>query len=292
LFKPMPSFRMEGSQNKKVKNAGLNHPGGVSIHYYLKEFSDSTEVKIAILDSDSALIREFSNKAKEKQDKLEAKEGGNLFNWNMLYANAEKFEKMILWWGTLQGPKAIPGNYKVKLTVDTLEQIQDFKILQDPRSTSLKEEIEYQFDFISEILEKLTEAHTAIKNIRDIRKQLKNYTDLLPKHDEMQVIHDIATRIDSSLTVIEEALYQTKNESPQDPLNFPIRLTNKLAHLNSLMRVGDYPPTDQAIAVKEELTAQIDQYLDQYEYIIKNEVPAFNRLVRMKKSGAILFKEE
>ena len=97
----------------------------------------------------------------------------------MLYPNAEKFEKMILWWGSLQGPKAIPGKYKVKLTVDTLEQIQEFRILQDLRSTSLKEEIEYQFNFISEILDKLNESHKAIKDIRDIRKQLNNYTSLL-----------------------------------------------------------------------------------------------------------------
>lgn len=292
LFKPMPSFRMEGSQNKKVRNEGINHPGGVMIHYYVKELTDTTTVKISILDSDSVLIREFSNDAKDKKDKIKVKAGANLFNWNMLYPNAEKFDKMVFWWGSLSGPKAVPGNYKVKLTVDTFEQVQDFKILQDLRSTSLKEEIEYQFNFINEILDKITEAHKAIKNIREIRKQLNNYTSLLPKNDDMQHIHNMAERIDSSLTVVEEALYQTKNESPQDPLNYPIRLTNKLAHLNSLMRAGDYPPTDQAIEVKEELTKQIDQYLDQYKTVVERDIPTFNELVRQKEIGAIILKED
>ncbi len=291
LFKPMPSFRMEGSQNKKIKNAGKNHPGGVMIHFYLKEYKDSSEVKISILDADSMLIREFSTDAKHKKDKLEVKEGANLFNWDMTYQDAEKFDKMILWWGSLKGPKAVPGNYKIKLTVDTIEQIQDFKIFQDLRSPAIKEDIKAQFDFISEIQDKLTASHTAIKNIRDIKKQLKNYTNRLPDNDEMKPIHDSAIAIDSSLTVIEEALYQTKNESPQDPLNYPIKLTNKLAHLNSLMRVGDYPPTDQAVAVKEELSAQIDQYLGQYKDILKNEIPAFNKLVKRKKVDAIILED-
>ncbi len=292
LYKPMPAVRMEGSQNKKNKNTGINHPGGVMIHFYLKEYTDSAKVTLSILDADSILIREFTSDAKEKENKLKVKEGANLFNWNMTYGKAEKFDKMILWWGSLNGPKAIPGFYKVKLTVDTVEQIQDFLILQDPRSKAIPEDIEAQFDFISEILEKLTESHLAIKNIRDIRKQLKNYTSRLPENDEMKPIHDLAAAIDSSLTVIEEALYQTKNESPQDPLNYPIRLTNKLAHLNSLARVGDYPPTDQAIAVKKEITAQIDQYLEQYQDVIKYEVPTFNKLVKRKKVDVIILKTE
>lgn len=292
LYKPMPSFRMDGSQNKEIKHAGTNHPGGVMIHYYLKEYTDSMKVKIEILDADSVLIREFSNSDKNKEKALKVKQGANLFDWDMTYPDAEKFDKMIFWWGSLNGPKAIPGNYKVKLTVDTMEQIQDFKILQDLRSTSTVEEIKAQFEFISEIIEKLTVSHKAISNIRDVKQQLKNYTNRLAQNDEMKPIHDAATAIDSSLTAIEEALYQTKNESSQDPLNYPIKLTNKLAHLNSLMRIGDYPPTDQAIAVKKELTGQIDQYLDQYESILKNEIPAFNQLVKQKNVGAIILKEE
>ena len=39
LYKPMDSYRMDlrGSFEPKPKNAGTNHPGGVMIHYYLKE---------------------------------------------------------------------------------------------------------------------------------------------------------------------------------------------------------------------------------------------------------------
>jgi hypothetical protein len=81
------------------------------------------------------------------------------------------------------------------------------------------------------------------------------------------------------MTAVEEALYQTKNRARQDPLNFPIRLTNKLGHLNSLMR-GDYPPTKQAIQVKEELTKEIDDWLAKYYEVRDQKVPQFNKLIR------------
>ena len=75
---------------------------------------------------------------------------------------------------------------------------------------------------------------------------------------------------------VEKALYQTKNRSNQDPLNFPIRLTNKLGHLNSLVALDDFPPTDQDVAVKSELTGKINTQLDTFDAMISKEIVEFN----------------
>ena len=75
---------------------------------------------------------------------------------------------------------------------------------------------------------------------------------------------------------VEKALYQTKNKSRQDPLNFPIRLNNKLGHLNSLVAMDDFPPTDQDITVKNELTGQIETQLKTFNNLINTEIEAFN----------------
>ena len=76
---------------------------------------------------------------------------------------------------------------------------------------------------------------------------------------------------------VEKALYQTKNRSRQDPLNFPIKLTNKLGHLNSLVSIGDFPPTEQDIAVKNELTAKINKELQVFNEVISSELKEFNK---------------
>ena len=51
----------------------------------------------------------------------------------MRYEYAKSFDKMILWWASLNGPKAIPGKYEVQLMVDDMIQNVDFVILKDPR---------------------------------------------------------------------------------------------------------------------------------------------------------------
>jgi len=82
-------------------------------------------------------------------------------------------------------------------------------------------------------------------------------------------------------------MYQTKNRARQDPLNFPIKLTNKLAHLTSLMGNTDYAPTSQMVAVKEEMNAAIDVELAKYRRVLEVDVPKFNEMVREIGVGVI-----
>ena len=289
LFAPLPTYRMLGSQAKEPKNAGLNHPDGVMVHFYLREAPDSTqEVSLSFREADGDLIRTFSSKAKEEKDKLTVEQGGNRFVWNMRYPDAKKFEGMVLWWAGLQGPQAVPGAYQVELKVGEQVETVDFTIRKDPRSPAQRADFEQQFAFVSELLDKVSEAHQAVIDIREVRAQLKNYTKRLKGEESWQPLIEQAGRIDSLLTDIEEELYQTKNRSSQDPLNFPIRLTNKLAHLNAVIGEGDYPPTSQALAVKRELTELIDEQLRRWEEVRSTELPTFNRMVRALEIDAIL----
>jgi len=295
LFQPMPSYRMGGFQNKNViKKEGLNHPGGVMTHFYLKDKpADSTEVKLGFYQADGKLIREFSSKADEKSDKLsDLKSGGNLFVWNMRYPDAKKFEGMILWAASVTGPRAAPGQYKVKLSIGKETQEQPFEILKDPRSESSQAELQQQFDFLMAIRDKVTETHQAIMDIRSIREQLNQVKTKIKGDDTMKAVADKASAIDSVMTVVENELYQTKNRSGQDPLNFPIRLSNKLAHVGSSSGFGNFAPTAQAIAVKEELTAKIDAQLEIFRKVRDEELPAFNRLVKEKALDAVILKKE
>ena len=92
------------------------------------------------------------------------------------------------------------------------------------------------------------------------------------------------------MTVIEETLYQTKSKSNQDPLNFPIRLNNKLAHLNSLTRIGSYRPTQQAIDFKNEINQLIDKELSKLYVLFDLNVKILNQKVRESKIDLIIVK--
>ena len=93
--------------------------------------------------------------------------------------------------------------------------------------------------------------------------------------DIESTIIDVISRIN----LVEEKLYQTKNRSGQDPLNFPIRLNNKLAHLSSVASVGNFKPTDQMYNVRDELIGLIDIELKTWQDIKENDLVKLNSTI-------------
>jgi photosystem II stability/assembly factor-like uncharacterized protein len=294
LYRPMDSYRMSGGGKPGSKTKGTNHPGGVTVHYYLPakpEKGDSISISFYEANGDS--ICSYSTIAEEDAFKLkDLEQYGNTFRWNMRYPGAKDFKGRIFWAGGLNGPMAVPGMYRVKLRVGDFEEEHEFEILKDPRSASTEADFIAQFDFIQEINSKITEAHEAIIEIRDVREQMKNLKDRIGDDDKNEEIITTATEIDSIMTEIERALYQVKNQSRQDPLNFPIRLTNKLAHVNSINNRGNFKPTEQSYKVKEALTEKIDEELAKYYNLKANEIPELNRLVRESASEAIMIRKK
>ncbi len=293
LYKPMPTYRTLGSNGANLKFEGQNHPGGVMVHFYLPTAPDSTsKISLEILEKDGKLIRKYDTKAKEPANKLDAKTGLNRFVWNMVYPEASRFEGMILWGGGTQGPKATPGTYKARLTVNGQPQETEFVILQDPRSQTPLADLQAQHAFLLSVRDKLTETHDAISKIREARTQINSVTSRFQGREDMKDVLDAAKAMNKKMTEVEETLYQTKNRSGQDPLNFPIRLNNKLSNLASQASVGDFRPTDQMYAFQKEVTAQIDEQLKKLNQVFATDLPALNQLIRSKNVDAIMLKEK
>jgi hypothetical protein len=290
LFKPTDSHRLDGGQGRPSRTMGQNHPGGVTVHFYLKEVpADSVAVKLSFHEADGTEIRAFSSTAKEEEDKLEIEAGGNTFNWDFRYPDGVDFDGMIMWWAGVGGPEAVPGQYEVRLQIgDEEPQKESFAIEADPRSEASMADLQAQFDFMIEVQTKVSEAHQAIIDLRDIKKQVKSFVDRLPEGERFDGVRSQAKELTEGLTAVEENLYQTKNRSRQDPLNFPIKLTNKLAHLNSLVGVGDYRPTAQSYAVKEELETMINEELSTYQQLMRDALPKLNKLIRESQVDLIV----
>jgi hypothetical protein len=216
-----------------------------------------------------------------------AKAGVNRFVWNLRHADATRVRGMILWGGNLNGPTAVPGSYQVKLTAGGKSQTQSFELLKNPRVASTAADFQKQFELHQKIRDKVSETHDAILRLREARDQIKGYAD---RNKGQKAIVDAAKALNDKLTAVEEALYQTKNQSSQDPLNFPIRLGNKLAALAGVVAGTDYPPTSQSYAVYDDLAGKIDVELAKLKAALSTDVAAFNQLVREQNVPAVVVK--
>ena len=273
LFKPKDTYRMRGGSYTTSLTKGTNHPSGVITHFYIKNPNDK-EIKLSYLNSKNDTIKTLNTR--NKNDNFKVIEGSNTYVWNTRGESAEKFDGMILWWASLEAPRAVPGVYKVVLSIDGEVYKKEFNILANPNSESDTIGMQKQFDFITAINFTINNAHKSIKKIRAIDRQLLAFQNQYKDDNRVAELNKKAKQLSEEFSKIEKALYQTQNKSGQDPLNFPIKLTNKLGHLNSLVGMGDFPPTQQDIAVKDELTLKINLELEKFNILVSTKIKEFN----------------
>lgn len=312
LFKPKDSYRMPGGGGFPLgptATVGRNPANGVVVYYSLKT-KPGSDIQLEFLDGTGKSIRKFTGRATRPGGgeaaagpppgaggfggsggaPITTDVGLNRFIWDMRYSEAARFPGMILWAGETRGPKIAPGVYQVKLTVDGNTFNQDFEVKADPRLTTTPADFAKQVELGLKIRDKLTETNNAISQIRDVRKQVEDLLNRMTGQPGFKVINDAATALNKNLTTVEEALYQTKNQSNQDPLNFPIRLNNKLAALGGVVGSAESAPTAQSYVVYDEIVEQINAELQKLGKIIKTDVPAFNQLVKEQNVPAVVVK--
>lgn len=284
---------MGGRSREGSLTSGTNHPSGVMTYFNLSDPTDK-KVTLSYLNTRNDTIQKFSTKAdKEKNiQELSVEKGANFHTWDMRGKGAERLDGMILWWASTDAPQAVPGSYQVVLEVEDQPALkQTFNIVPDKNAETDVAGMQQQFDFITSVNETVNNAHMSIKNIRKINEQLGAFQKQYKENEEVKDLVEKAKTLSEQFSEIEKALYQTKNRSGQDPLNFPIKLTNKLAHLNSLVGMDDFPPTTQDIAVKNELTQQINAELVKFDKLVSEEIKAFNAAFNSKQLN-YLFVEE
>ncbi len=193
--------------------------------------------------------------------------------WNQDYAPAASFPGMVLWGGGVNGPTALPGTYQVRLTVDGQTQTQPLIIAKNPMRSDVSEaDLQEQFNTAIQIRDKLTEANDAVINIRRIKDQVK---DRLTKSQDAQV-KSAADALTGALSAVEEQIYQVKNQSGQDPLNFPIKINNRLATLLSMVERGDGRPTGNVYPIFKDLSAELKVQTDKLQQVLSTDLTAFN----------------
>lgn len=293
LYKPMASYRMPGGSgwrgaNRKLE--GENHPGGVLVHFFVKTVDDKSEIKLEILESSGKVINTFSSKAKGREQ-LTVKNGGNRFVWDMRYPGYTSFPGMVYYGSPNLGPKAVPGKYKVRLTVNGNAMEQEFEILKDPRISSTQEDLQAQFEFLMKVRDKVSEANQGVIDIRKIKEDLGFLKSKIGNDPQFKSLSDLVKQFEEELTTHENNIHQTKNRSVQDPLNYGIKMNNRLAHLMVEQAQGDFRPTEQGEEVRQALTKLVDEELSRLRSTIDKNVDRVNNLAKEKGVEVVMIKK-
>jgi hypothetical protein len=191
--------------------------------------------------------------------------------------DAKVLDGMILWNGRSRAPKPAPGDHPITVTCGDASRTVVGTLLPDPRSPATAAELQARFRLVRDGNALVTEAHDAIAAIRSLRTQTQAVVDRADGDAKAQLV-EARKALDAALTPIEEALYQTKSKSSQDPLNYPIQLTDKLLGVLSAVEGAEFGPTQGQRDVAAELSAAIRAQLDVYATTKTVQLAAFNDL--------------
>ncbi len=294
LFTPRDTLRIASRRNANAakRQQGTNPRGGAVFRYWLSAApADDVAFSLTIHGPDGEKIdtwrrkkpkgkddgAEPSTRRGPRRDVLPTKAGLNQWAWNLRHPAPSSFAKMVLWAGGLTGPRAIPGTYRATLTVGDATQTVTFDVKPNPLTPASQAAMVQQLTFCRGIGDTITRVHHAIEDIRTLRPTLSVLRKRAKKTDSKALLEAIKQYEDAAKS-IEEALYQTKNRSRQDPLNFPIRLNDKLATLMRVAMVGDEAPTAQMRAVGDALTTAADEELAKLQALWTDALPRISAM--------------
>ena len=184
---------------------------------------------------------------------------------------------MILWGATTQGPVAVPGTYQVRLVAGGRTLTQPLEVRKHPLDTDVTQaDLEEQFALAIRIRDKVSEANMAVIRIREIKAAV---ADRLGKSRDRRLA-TAGEELVRKLSAVEEEIYQVRNQSNQDPLNFPIKINNRLATLLRTVTTGDGKPIGNAEPIFNDLVQELAVQTARLQQVLATDLPRFNAELR------------
>ena len=264
---------------------GVRSGPGLTISWMLRKAP--TNVKLEILDSAGVVLRTFAPDT-TRPDSAGAPSGGRRrggvaflpkgsglqrINWDLRAQGITGFPGMILWGAGTSGPAVPPGRYTARLIADGTTLTSPLVVARNPRLTDITDaDLRAQFAFAKKVRDKAEEANQSVIRIRRVKAQL---ADRL-KTSADATLKSTGETLRTNASAVEENIYQVRNQSGQDPLNFPIKVNNRLATLLSMTERGDGAPTNNLPEIYDILSSELAGYTNALARVWKTDLAAVN----------------
>jgi hypothetical protein len=272
----------------------------LAVDYYLK--SPAQKITMEFIDPQGKVVRTFTGTpadAERKPPQPGSDDDGGFRRppephppvsaglhrqtWDTRYAGPTEFPGLIMWAASTRGPQAPPGAYQVRVTVDGQTETQPFAIKREPHVLKdvTDQDLRDQFDLAIQIRDRVSTANEAVLLARGIKQQIQERRSKLdPKQTAaIKALEDL----EKSVSDVEGEIYQVRLQSSQDPLNFPIKLNNKIAALQGIVESADVKPTEQTYSMFRTLSNRLDEQLRNLDSAITTKMPPANQQLQRLK---------
>ena len=299
-----------GARPFRGPGAPENRPAGALLHYFLPEdLGEGDALRIEVRDGSGAVIREFLRKpdpGAEREDAaderpnpdavLEAEAGLHVVPWDLKYRRPELLKGAVMSISYTGGAFVMPGAYEASLSFrpEDGDEVRGepvrFDVRRDPRVDVTEDDLRQQHDLVRRAQALLERVHDRIGAIRDARDQFEAVEKRARAADRWsEELEKAAEELAKGLTEIEEELIQTKNESSQDPINFPPQIDNQIAYLYGHVVQNYGRPTGGSFQRFADLKSEAAPLLERLASLLGDGVAELNAaLQEAGVTGAVL----
>ena len=305
LYQPQTALRLHYPEEfDKRQPVGDNPPAGAIIDYYFKA-APKDEVTLDVLDAQGKVVRHFSSKEKKEPkqppewpDRVErvktipANEGMNRFAWDLRYNDPVQIPDAFYSGTGPKGPLAIPGDYRVKLTVAGKSQTAPLKLVMDPRTKGAEAAVQKQFSLSMQVNDRISQLHQAVNEIRDLKSQIKNLHIRFDEDERLKPALNAADDLEHKMFDVEQQLIQVNMKGSEANLAFPSMLNERFDAFSHSIDGSDSAPTKSQLDVFQMLSGQLDAQLKKWQQIKSDDVTKVSGMIRQADLPALIITEK
>jgi photosystem II stability/assembly factor-like uncharacterized protein len=257
-----------------------NPPYGAAIYYFLKDKAKG-ELKIEILDSQNKVVRTLSSVPREpdyssedddpedfKKAALSVEPGVQRASWDLTWEGARKIKGGKIDTGDpSDGPRAVPGTYTVRLTVDGRTKTAPLKVVADPRGGTSQADLDAQLAFSLRVRDDISRLTSIVNQVRSVREQLQARNKALEDRKAETAVKEL---LETGAAAIKKAdALEDKLHNPSAEVVYDIlamrggtRLYSRLSPLQMWAVEAEGAPTSgmtQVLAEQEKELAQLER---------------------------------
>ncbi len=295
LFQPADAYRFAGGHGGG-NGSGENPYDGVLVDYWFKD-APKGAVTLEFIDGRGVTIRKFKGEPARdsgatirppvdslaylaSDSVVTARPGSNRFWWNLRYSSAKQIKTVTNDEGTLEGPTAVPGTYRVRLITGADTMTRSFNVKLDPRIQATTADLQQQFDLGMKVQGRMNSIVDAFERIEDLQKQIDVRVDQSSEQEYAKRVKDAARPVREHLEVVRTELVDWFNHDDQATLHFPIKLYNMMLTLNAQVLGQDAAPTKQHGEILNDLGGKVDVQLQKLLEIEAKEITSLNALLK------------
>jgi photosystem II stability/assembly factor-like uncharacterized protein len=308
LYRPATAVRIDndsfpGTPLPPEEPTAENPPSGAMIDYFIE--SPASSVRLEVFDAQQRLVRKFSSDDPStgkhpplpvaerwfpKPEVVEKTAGMHRFVWNLTWGSSggpsadEDSE-----YRNPSGPKAVPGTYKVRLTVDGKTQNQSLKVIMDPRSPATPEVLAQQLQLGQQIFGETIEARRALAEIGSVQKQLADIQQKMGQQKLGAQSSELKSALAGAESTIGKILTNREHAADASP-----GLQDAYSGLASTLRVvegGDRAVPSQAIAVYKESSQQVKARIAEWTRFKQTRLAPLNQQLREANFASVAIAE-